>query len=58
MAGAPYHPEVKEYIKNSSVSIPRHSSHISEMTATKSQHKQNLIYKDFEFKKENLLDIL
>jgi len=35
MAGAPYHPEVREYIKNSSVSIPRHNTHISDSTATK-----------------------
>lgn len=58
MAGAPYHPEISDYIKNTSVTIPRHSNHICETTATKSQHKQNLIYKDFEFKKENLMDIL
>lgn len=35
MAGAPYHPEVTEYIKNSSVTIPKHKSFVSDSTATK-----------------------
>jgi hypothetical protein len=35
MAGAPYHPEVKEYIKNSNVQIPKHLNHLSDATATK-----------------------
>lgn len=35
MAGAPYHPEVREYIRNSSVNIPKHKNHLSDLNATK-----------------------
>ena len=58
MAGAPYHPIVRDYIKNSTVSVPRHSPHVVDTTATKTQFKQVQNFKDFEFKKENLMDIL
>lgn len=58
MAGAPYHERVNEYIKNSSVAIPKRSKFINDATATKTAFKQNLIFKDFEFKKENLMEIL
>lgn len=55
MAGAPYPPEVKEYIRNSNVQIPKHLNHLSDTSATKTQFKQNLNFKDFEFKKANLM---
>jgi len=35
MAGAPYPPEVKEYIRNSNVQIPKHLNHLSDTSATK-----------------------
>lgn len=41
MQGAPYPEKVKEYIKNSSVAIPKHSKYINDSVATKTAFKQN-----------------
>lgn len=58
MAGAPYAHRVKEYIRNSAVQIPAQPQFITNASSTKTAYKSNQIFKDFEFKKENLLEIL
>jgi len=39
MAGAPYPEKVKDYIKNTNVSIPKHSHFINDAIATKTSFK-------------------
>lgn len=58
MQGAPYHDKVEDYIKNTNVDIPKQVKYISNLSSTKTGFKTKLILKDFEFKKENLMEIL
>jgi hypothetical protein len=54
MRGAPLSPEVRNKLENP----PARSEYISNLSATKTGFQVNNIYKDFEYKKENLLEIL
>lgn len=58
MVGAPYPNKVKDYLKDSNVDIPKHAKHLSNVSATKTGFKSNQNFQDFEFKKENLMEIL
>lgn len=54
MRGAPLSPEILNMYENP----PARPEFISNMSATKTGFQSNHIFKDFEFKKENLLQIL
>ena len=58
MKGGPYSPKVEDYIKNNFLNAPNKNCELTDLAATKTAFTVNRDYKDFEYKKENLLEIL
>ena len=58
MKGGPYSPKVEEYIKLNYLNAPNKNTHLTDLAATKTSFTINRNFKDFEYKKENLLEIL
>jgi hypothetical protein len=58
MKGAPYSPKVEDYIKNNYLNAPNKNAHLTNLAATKTAFTVNRDFKDFEYKKENLMEIL
>jgi hypothetical protein len=58
MKGAEYPPTVQEYISSTLLPAPNNGVQLSNLAATRTAFSTKNHFKDFEFKKENLLEIM
>ena len=58
MQGAPYPQKVQDYIRNKMIQVQKQSLYVNNLSASKTGFTSNELMKDFEFKKENLLELL
>jgi hypothetical protein len=58
LKGSEYPPKVREYIKTSLLIAPNDSVDLNDLSATKTGFTTQENFKDFEYKKENLLELM
>lgn len=58
MKGAEYPPKVQDYIKLNLLMAPNDNCELTNLAATKSGFTVSENHKDFEYKKENLLELI